>query len=180
MQLIAHQEVPSGGVASVTFSAIPATFTDLVLVVSSRKSDTSPFVGISFNSVVANLSSRTLYGIDTTVGSEANSTASKYNIFAYTSFSTDTASTFGSTSIYIPNYKSNTAKSVSVDSVNENNASAARRLIGAGLWNDTAAITSIEITAINGSLLSGGLLTEYSSASLYGVLAGSDGIVTVS
>jgi hypothetical protein len=75
-----------------------------------------------------------------------------------------TANTFGNTSIYIPNYRSSAAKSFSVDAVTENNATLAYQNIQAGLWNNSAAITSISI-----SFLSGGNWAQGSSASLYGI-----------
>jgi len=80
----------------------------------------------------------------------------------------------GSVGIYIPNYTSSNAKSASIDGVSENNATASYQTIDAFLWNDTSAITSITLT------LSGGNFAQYSSASLYGVTAGNDGITTVS
>ena len=67
-----------------------------------------------------------------------------------------------------------TCESVSVDSVQENNATEAYQTIVAGLWNDTSAITSMVIGNF------GGGFAEHSSASLYGITAGSDGIVAVS
>jgi hypothetical protein len=94
----------------------------------------------------------------------------------FTSPSNYTADTFGNTAIYIPNYQaSGVAKSFSTDGVAENNATSASLGITAGLSEITAAITSIRIAppaSIN--------WVEYSSATLYGILAGSDGIVSVS
>jgi hypothetical protein len=60
---------------------------------------------------------------------------------------TATANTFGNTEFYIPNYTSSNYKSFSVDGVTENNATAAFALY-AGLWSNTAAITSFRLNAI--------------------------------
>ena len=51
MTLIASNTVGSGGVASVTFSSIPATYTDLILKSSSRDTTTSVSaqINIQFN-----------------------------------------------------------------------------------------------------------------------------------
>jgi hypothetical protein len=77
--------------------------------------------------------------------------------------STDTASVFGSTEIYIPNYLSANQKSLSVDSLPENNATGTMASLLAGLWNQTSAITQITLTPYLGNW------AQYSSATLYGI-----------
>jgi hypothetical protein len=47
--------------------------------------------------------------------------------------------------MYIPNYAGSSNKSVSIDAVTENNATAAEANLVAGLWSSTAAITSITL-----------------------------------
>jgi hypothetical protein len=61
-----------------------------------------------------------------------------------------------------------------VDTVSENNATAAFQRIIAGLNNSTAAITSINFFPSSGNFVAG------STISLYGITKGSDGIVTTS
>jgi hypothetical protein len=85
-----------------------------------------------------------------------------------------TSNTFASSSLYIPNYAGSNQKSSSLDDVAENNATASIQEIVAQLWADTAAITSITLTANSGNFVVG------STVSLYGILKGSDGIVTTS
>jgi hypothetical protein len=176
MQLIEHYEVPSGGVGEIVFSSIPDTFTDLKLVVNAR-SDVNAGVGgnvllLGFNTSYANISARVLNGTGSGVSSFTDTA-----IYVTCSANDYTASTFGNSSVYIPNYLAATAKSVSVDGVGENNATAGRQEIIAGLWNQTAAITSLTLKPINAPT---GKILQYSSASLFGILAGSDGIVAVS
>jgi hypothetical protein len=65
--------------------------------------------------------------------------------------------------MYIPNYASSNYKSFSIDSVTENNGTVAYQIMHAGVWSNTAAITSLTITA------AGGNLAQYSTATLYGV-----------
>jgi hypothetical protein len=76
-----------------------------------------------------------------------------------------TANTFSNADIYIPNYTSSNAKSVSVDGVTENNATEASATLTAGLSTDTAAITSITVIA-----LSSGTIATNSTFTLYGIL----------
>jgi hypothetical protein len=83
------------------------------------------------------------------------------------SISTDTASTFGNLSIYIPNYAGSADKNFSVDTVSENNATTAYTQIFTGVWANTAAITQITLSLAN--------FAQYSNAYLYGILKGSGG-----
>jgi len=171
MQLIAHQKLASAA-ASITFSSIPATFTDLVIQLSLRGSlsDVSSFATVAFNGSTANFTSRFLLG-----SGSAASSGSRSDLLLYFVGATATSNTFSNTQIYVPNYTVSANKSISVDGVNENNATASRQEIWAGLWSNTAAITSFTITAGESTNFVSG-----SSATLYGILAGSDGIVTVS
>jgi hypothetical protein len=171
MQLIAHQELTSAA-SSITFSSIPATFTDLYLVLSGRtdRNAAGDSVFASFNSVTTGFSSIFLQGS----GSSASS-GTEDRLIANVTGATQTANTFGSSAIYIPNYTSSANKSFSTDTVQENNATASAQTIIAGLWSNTSAITSITL-----SLATGPNFISGTSASLFGVLAGSDGIVSVS
>jgi hypothetical protein len=170
---IATVTVGSGGAASIDFTSIPGTMTDLMVVVSTRASDGYPDTGIwiQFNGSTSSYTRRTLYG--TGDGGKASTTAS--DIFFYSPATTATANTFGNSTFYIPNYAGSTNKSVSVDTVNENNAAYSLSGITAGLWSNTAAITSIKIVSATASNL-----LQYSTATLYGITKGSLAGVTVS
>jgi hypothetical protein len=165
MTLISTVTVGSGGASYITFDNVPQTFTDLQLVVSARYSVTQVDGLVAFNSSGANGSFRRLIGN----GSGASSASgSSMNIFVNPSDST--ANTFGNTTIYIPNYTSSTNKSLSVDSVTENNATLAYTGLYANLWSVTSAITKVEVGGYN--------MVQNSTASLYGILKGSGGATT--
>jgi len=151
--------VGAGGQAAIEFTAIPSTYTDLVVKVSTRLDANNTAVKIQFNGLTTNLSSRYLYGS----GSAASSFTDATNVYFYANSSTYTTSTFANSEIYIPNYAGSTAKSVSVDAVTETNASAADMALFAGLWNSTAAITSIKLLPNSGNFV------QYSTATLYGI-----------
>jgi len=151
--------VGAGGQAAIEFTAIPSTYTDLVVKVSTRLDANNTAVKIQFNGLTTNLSSRYLYGS----GSAASSFTDASNVYFYANSSTYTTSTFANSEIYIPNYAGSTAKSVSVDAVTETNASAADMALFAGLWNSTAAITSIKLLPNSGNFV------QYSTATLYGI-----------
>jgi hypothetical protein len=140
--------VPAAGASSVTFANIPQTgYTDLVVVSSARSATGSgnwDGVYVSFNgtSVTTNHSARRLYGFSSTAASD-----SSLPYAGIIPSNGTTANTFGSASMYIPNYAGNTNKSISVDASTENNSVNAINFLTAGLWSNTAAITSITLTA---------------------------------
>jgi hypothetical protein len=153
--------------ASVTFANIPQTgYTDLKIVVSARTDKTGQvddYVKIAFNGVSTNQTARILFGTGSAAGSTTD-TAIYGPIDAAA-----TASTFGNTEFYIPNYTSTTAaKSVSIDSVLENNATAATSYLVAGLWNPgtQASITTVALTPYYGPNF-----VANSTFSLYGLAA---------
>ena len=142
MQLVSTVTLASPA-SSISFTGIPQTATDLLLVISLRNdtSNTGSFV-ITFNNNSSNLSARTLFGNGSSVSSLSRT---DLLVLGGTNDPSHTANTFSNQSVYIPNYSGATAKSVSIDSVRENNATLGTQNIIAGLWNDTAAITSIQI-----------------------------------
>jgi hypothetical protein len=156
--LISSVTVGSGGAANIEFTSIPATYTDLVLKVSPRISSTNSTVYVDYNSSTSNQSWNRLYNSSGSVGGD---TSSRQLITAVTS--DFTASTFGSTEIYIPNYASSNNKSSSVDTVQENNSSTNLQALIANLWSNSAAITAIRIVASSGTFV------QYSTAYLYGI-----------
>jgi hypothetical protein len=173
MTVIEHIEVGSGGAASITFSAIPDIYTDLLVVLSARTTQAVTNwsdVVLTFNGSSSNYTSRVLYG----TGSTATTLTETSSIRLRTTPASVTANTFGTHSVVIPNYAGSAAKSVSINGVGEANQTTAFQYISASLWNDTSPITSLSFTA------GVGLLVEYSSATLYGITAGSDGTTVVS
>jgi len=158
---IATVTVGSGGAANITFSSIPQTYTDLLLQLSLRDETSGSAVNvIEFNGSSSNYTQGALQG-NPSSGTASSNTATSIQIITNTpSF---TANSFGSAMVYIPNYTSSNFKSVSSDSVSENNASDAPSRLTASLWSDTAAITSIVIKPISGDI------NQYSTATLYGI-----------
>jgi hypothetical protein len=156
---LATTTVGSGGVSSVTFSAIPQVYTDLVVKISARGAyaGIGDDINVTFNGLGTNRTGIILYGS----GSAAASASVTATGGVYPG-STTTANTFGNAEIYIPNYTSANYKSLSGDSVGENNATASYQELTASLWSSTAAITSITFSAAGNWL-------QYSTFTLYGV-----------
>ncbi len=156
-EIIQHQRLESAA-SSITFSNIPQIYTDLLIKTSLRDTGGGNIASyISFNGSTANFSGRYLYGDGASVSSGS--------LGRYIGSLKDnaTTNTFNSTEIYIPNYTSSNNKSFSVDNATENNGTNADQNIIAGLWSNTAAITSIALTPNSGDFRQG------STATLYGV-----------
>jgi hypothetical protein len=158
---IATVTVGSGGAATMDFTSIPSTYTDLQLVYSGRSTSTGADTALKFNSTTTNYSYRILYGTGSAAASASGSGTSGYG--GYYNDSGYTANTFSSTSIYIPNYTSSLSKNYSVNTVQENNATGANSALQTFLWTNSAAITSISINPSTGNW------AQYSSATLYGI-----------
>jgi hypothetical protein len=154
--LINSTTVGSGGAASIIFSSIPATYTDLVVKLSVR-SDTTGYTTYILQLNGNNPSQIALVG----TGAGVSSNTSNYQ---FANAGGQTANTFTNTEFYISNYTSSNSKSVSTDEIVENNATAARDELYAGLYSSvTSAVTSITITDMYGSWV------QYSTAYLYGI-----------
>jgi hypothetical protein len=147
--------------ASVTFANIPQTgYTDLKIVMSARTTETYNYASytIAFNGSSTGFTGKDLYGTNSLAGS-ANRTTTYYNFDGASA----TANTFSNIEWSIPNYTSSNNKSFSMDAVSEDNTAFANASLIAGLWSNTAAITSITIAGNSSSLV------QYSTFSLYGL-----------
>jgi hypothetical protein len=171
MTVIEHIELASSA-ASITFSDIPQTYTDLYLLVSARATtnDSVASLFVAVNASTSGDTGRILFGRGDTVGTGTNS-----SFIGHISGNTATSNTFGNSSAYFPNLTSSVAKSFSGDSVGEHNGTRAFQTISAQLSGQTSAITSLVLTVDSGQNF-----MQYSSATLYGILAGSDGTTAVS
>ena len=158
--------------ASIEFTSIPQDGTDIAFFISGRNSgsNVAEAVYLSLNGSSADFTGRYLEGNGATAYS---GTLARY--VGSIPGATATSNTFGNIAFYIPNYSGSTNKSYSVDAVTENNATTAYQSLVAGLWSQTAAITSATFTP-GGSLN----FVAGSTISLYKITKGTDGIVVVS
>jgi hypothetical protein len=153
-----------GGATNISFSSIPATYTDLKVVLSHRSLGVygaqSAYLNMDINGLSTNRSFKLVEGYSGTTASSNNGTNTRV---AYTQGTLSTTNSFTSTEIYIPNYAAAINKSFSVDSVSETNSASADTNMWACLWSSTAAITSLTFTADSANI------DQYSTASLYGI-----------
>jgi hypothetical protein len=160
--------VLASSAASVTFSAIPATYTDLVVRFSAR-SDAAAII-TTIRTRINGITTST-YSLTRLVGDPSGSSVSSSAVSSGTGFTSTyavadsaTANTFSSNEIYIPSYTANQNKPLSTFSVSENNSTEAYEQIAANLWSNTAAITSIAFDFSGGQNFKSG-----SSFYLYGI-----------
>ena len=148
--------------ATVTFSSIPSTYTDLVLVYSAKSASTTRDMTLSFNSDSnTNYSNTILTGYTGVVTSVRNSNQS----FIYLDNNGVTDSTiFNAVIVHIPDYSNSTTYKTILCRANNTVYGVD---ITAGLWRSTAAISAINLT------LGGGInLASGSTFKLYGIEAG--------
>jgi hypothetical protein len=161
-------ETLASSAASYTFTAIPSTFTDLLVRYSMRLSNTNngpSNVLLNVNgSSAANYSLTNLLGISTSPLSTRESNVTRFLTYAVGGNST--SNTFSNNEIYIPNYAGSANKVASNFDTAENNSSTDFQW-GVGtrayLRSVTAAITSITFDGNGNNLVSG------SSFYLYGI-----------
>jgi hypothetical protein len=141
--------VLSATAASVTFSAIPSTYTDLVIRSSVRSLGTGAGVRniyLSINSINTNYSATQVRGLDSTPSSSNRSGDSSW-ILGLSIGAGSTSNTFSSNEWYIPNYAGSTNKvSSNVNAAPNNTGSNQYDSAVANLLSNTAAITSLTLT----------------------------------
>ena len=156
--------------ASVTFSSIPATYTDLKLVMSARATrtgtDISTSAGVTFNG--DNGSYYTTRMIEGDGSGRRSATDSSQTSMQRFDLPTDnaTSNTFSNNEMYIPNYTSTNPKSISLEAVAENNADLAYIYLAAGIYSPPSniVISSITLTGLFSSTFD-----QHSTFYLYGI-----------
>ena len=163
--LISSVTVGAGGASSMAFSSIPATYTDLKVVVSGRCDYAAARMNVNLqvNGSNSSYSNRVLSGDGSATSSGSNYTGTTQIYVNEINAATSTSNSFSNFEIYFPNYAGSNYKSISADSVYENNGTTAFQILCAGLWSNTSAITSINLS--NGA----GNFVQYSTAYLYGI-----------
>ena len=157
---IATSTVGSGGTSSITFSSIPSTYTHLQI--RSFVANSTPGNGAYtyFNGDTTG----TNYNTHRLVGNGSTASGGRDNTFAYPLYYTGGTTGFAGNVLDILDYTStNKYKTMRALGGYDTNGAGYVFLVSA-LWLNTAAVTSITITAPGVSTF-----TEYSSFALYGI-----------
>jgi hypothetical protein len=138
--------------ASVTFSSISGSYTDLILIAQGTNTTSAQSLRMTFNGITTTTYSRTAVFGD---GSSAQSTRDT-NISGIDNIYYGTTQAVAI--VQIMNY-SNTTTNKTVISRNNDSASAVNAVVG--LWRSTNAINSITMTAQTSNIASGSTFTLY-------------------
>jgi len=156
---IATQTLGSAA-ASVTFSSIPSTYTDLVLVIAGTVSVNGESIVAQYNGDTAtNYSYTFLYGNGTSALSSRQSTKTAVGVSWNVGFSSTEQC---NATMQIQNYSNATTYKTSLTRGNNTSGSSLPGTeASVGLWRSTAAITSLLIKPGSGNLSTGFTLTLY-------------------
>ena len=148
---------------SVTFTSIPATYTDLIIKTSVRHDGASAqdtFLITAFNGATG-FTNTWIRGAGSGTITSSSAIVGTASYVGQLPGANATSNTFDNTEIYIPSYRSSQYKPFSVYSVQENNSATAYMGVTAGLWSNTAAITSIAFSASGNNFVSGSTFYLY-------------------
>lgn len=157
--------VLSSTAASVTFSSIPATYTDLVVRYSTRCDAAVQFrlAYIELNATASSYS-ETYLELNGATATTARATAQSFIGYLRVPGTTATSNSFSNGEFYVPSYAASQNKPMLVFNATEDNSVTSYMLVEAALWSNTAAITQIKF-GLDGS----GSFVSGSSFYLYGV-----------
>lgn len=165
-QPISTVTVGASSVASIDFTSIPQTYTDLIIKLSSRtdRVATNADIYMKFNNNTSNYTLKKLFSSGG--GGTLSSQSSPAQGIGTSNAANNTASTFANTEIYIPDYTSSNNKTYSMEGMQEQNDTSSNTyatLIG-GLWSNTSAITQITLYIEESKNW-----VQYTTATLYGI-----------
>lgn len=155
--LIASTTLGSSG--TVTFSSIPGTYTDLVVVASGTSTGNGQ-ISLRFNGGTSLYSTTTLWGDGTTAGA-AREGAATYMQLGYLNYYN--SGTYSSGYAHIFDYANTTTYKTVLSRMGNTSVGTGASV---GTWRSTAAITSVEVLPASYSFASGTIVK------LYGIEAG--------
>ena len=162
---LARVVVASGGAATISFTSIPQNYTDLIFVMSAKSSYSGTWADgyMNFQDGTGTTNYSWLKGDTTGYAAENYNSLNTGVLSPYSAICSGTynANIFGVAVITIPNYTSSTFKSIIGEYGAQDASQNARVGFGAGLWRNTAAVTSASFGVATGWVAG-------SSVTLYG------------
>jgi hypothetical protein len=167
--LIEHKKLENSSLNTISFSSIPLIYTDLVLMMSAKSTDTTQtfrggyaIVSMRLNGSGTGFSSRILSGDGASALSYTSGDTSYGGRLGAGIKNTVGASPgFDNFAMTFPNYTSSSQKSFSIDRVGEGNQTNTLQEIIAGLWTGTDPISSISLQVAYGNYEAGSSFTLY-------------------
>jgi hypothetical protein len=166
MTLIKSHTIESGGAASINFTDIPQTYTDLMVKVSVRNNANAVIrnSNLRINGNTSSIYSETLIdGIGSGTPSSASASGTFFNWGGLSNDTNSSINIFSNFDLYIPNYRETTNKYILCDAVAENAAT-----FGQQRFSSLLASTSDPVTSIN--IIGEANFITHSSAQLYGII----------
>lgn len=173
---ISHQ-VLTGNTASISFNSIPQSYTDLIVFISGRTNLNvyRDDMAIYFNSNSNGYSYRGIRRFENGAINPLSGNNGSFGAIFSVSGASATTNSFSNTKFTITNYTGSSPKPYTFEAVMGNNSTNSDIYIGTGFWNNSSAVTSVSFSSLNGNSW-----VANTTATLYGVTAGSSGGVTVS
>ena len=156
--------VLTGSQTTITFSSIPSTYTDLLLVFSSAVgSGGSTGAYLAFNNEGTSGTLGSVRVLEGRGASVTNSSGTSSTIYIDRCNVVNVANTFSNAEVYIPNYTTANNKAISITSVVEGNSASTDVYIDliAALWRNTATINRIDISPSASQFVSGSRFDLY-------------------
>ena len=143
--------------SSVTFNSIPQTYTDLVLIISTKNTSTGNYILTRYNSDSGtNYSQTRILGTGSVAASNRDANDNSFALM-YQTNTTDP----GICVLNIFNYSNTTTNKTAIS---RDNFAADTTFLRVGMWRNTSAITNISLT------INGGNFDTGSTFNLYGIL----------
>jgi hypothetical protein len=169
--LISKIEVAAGASQStLSFTSIPATYTDLELRISCRSTTNlgTDTLAIRFNSdTSSNYYTTLLQGYGSSGASGANVGTGTQGWMGLIEDSANGANIFSTHIVRLADYRGSGNKTVLSDAYSSTNLTASLLRLFGDSWNNSAAITSIDINILSAG--SGYVFGQYTNAYLYGI-----------
>lgn len=171
MTLISTYTVGAGGISTISFTGIPATYTDLRLLMNLKPATGDTGVRGTFNSSTSGYYDIYIQSLSGTPAAPAKGSNVYGNAAMFLGSLRDPTAgggggnLFGNAELYIPNYTASWDKAYMLSSVSEANTSLSFVEEVSGRWANSAVINRIDLTTNTGVNWA-----QYSVASLYGIL----------
>lgn len=143
------------GASAIEFTSIPSSYTDLIVLLSTKPSASDTMV-ITLNSSTTTYTNRYLESTGSTVATSTNAQSGRYVNYIF-------SGEVNNIEIYIPEYTSSNNKIFYIESTSGRNVTENYQDVVASLWSTTDAISSVKVNFLTANF------SQYSTATLYGI-----------
>jgi hypothetical protein len=162
MQPIYTQRIGATPTSTINFNNIPQTFRDLYFLISIRSNSGNTYdpVSIRFNGSSSGYTQRLSFSLGASVGGQGTVYTDK-GFVGDQNGATSLANAFSNTNVWVTNYAGSNLKNFMAKSIQVNNIQTQYPEITAGLWSNSAPITSVSFLTTNGQMIQDSFITMY-------------------